>query len=67
LFDTKRLALDERRRGDIPTVEMQEIESVIDKLHRALAVGGRLCLREARQSSVVDAAEVAVDVGGLHL
>ena len=46
---------------------MQEIESVIDEMHAALAVGRRLRLREARQSGVVDAAEFAVDIGGLHV
>ena len=46
---------------------MQEIEGVIDEPHLALAVGRRLRLREARQSGVVDAAEFAVEIGGLHL
>jgi hypothetical protein len=36
-------------------------------MHAALAVGRRLCLGEARQASVVDATEFAVDVGGLHI
>jgi hypothetical protein len=35
-------ALDEGNRGDIATVEMQEIEGVIDEPHSALAVGRRL-------------------------
>jgi hypothetical protein len=33
----------------------------------AFAVGRGLCLREARQSSLVNAAKLAVDIGGLHL
>ena len=63
----QRLALDERKARDVPTVEMQEIESVIDELHVALAVGRRLGVGEARQSSLVDAAEFAVEIGGLDV
>ena len=48
-------------------VEMQEIEGVIDEPHAALAVCRRLGMGEARQSGVVDAAEFAVDIGGLHV
>jgi hypothetical protein len=44
----KRLALDERQARDVPAVEVQEIEGVIDEPHSALAVGGRLGVREAR-------------------
>ena len=36
---------------------MENIESVIDDVNAALAVACRLRLREARQTSVVDAAE----------
>ena len=46
---------------------MQEIESVIDELHIALAVGRRLGMGEARQSSLIDAAEFAVEISGLHV
>jgi hypothetical protein len=35
----ERLALDEPKIRDIPTVEMQEIESVIDEPHLTPAVG----------------------------
>ena len=63
----KRLALDERQTRDVPAVEVQEIEGVIDQPHAALAVGRRLGVGEARQSGVVDAAEFAVDIGGLHV
>jgi hypothetical protein len=45
----------------------QEIESVIDEPRGALAIGRRLRLGEARQTSVVDATEFAVDVGGLYV
>jgi hypothetical protein len=38
----ERLALDERQSHEIPTVNVQEIESVIDKPDPALAVGRRL-------------------------
>ena len=63
----QRLALDERKVRDVPAGKMQEIESVKDELHVALAVGRRLRLREARQSRIVDAAELAVEIGGLHV
>ncbi len=46
---------------------MQEIESVIDEPHFALAVGRCLRLREAWQSGVVDATKLAIDIGGLHV
>ena len=46
---------------------MQEIERVIDETHAALAVGRRLGVGEARQAGLVDAAEFAVDIGGLHV
>jgi hypothetical protein len=46
---------------------MQEIEGVIDEPHFAFAVGRGLSLRKARQSGVVDATKLAVDVGGLHI
>ena len=63
----QRLALDERQARDVPAVEVQEIEGVIDELHAALAVGRRLGMGEARQSGVIDAAEFAVEIGGLRL
>ena len=46
---------------------MQEIERVIDEVHATLAVGCGLGLGEARQSGVIDAAEFAVDIGGLYV
>ena len=45
---------------------MQEIECVIDEPHLALTVSRRLGVREARQSGVVDAAEFAIQIGGLR-
>ena len=63
----ERLALHEPKVRDIPTVEMQEIESVIDEPHLTPAVGRRLSVGEARQSRLVDPAEFAVDIGGLHV
>ena len=63
----ERLALDELEARDVPAVKMQEIESVIDEVHAALAVGRRLGLGEARQAGVVDAAELAVEISGLHV
>ena len=46
---------------------MQKIEGVVDEPNLALAVGRGLGVGEARQSGVVDAAELAVEIGGLHL
>jgi hypothetical protein len=50
----KRLALDELKAGDVPSVEMQKIESIIDERHIAFAVSGRLGVGEIRQPSVID-------------
>ena len=63
----KRLALDELKVRDIPTVEMQEIESVIDEPSAPLAISRRLRMGEARQSGIIDATEFPVDVGGLDI
>src|SRR3984885_146678 len=62
-----RLALDELKAGDVPSVEMQEIESVIDELHIALAVGRRLGVGEGRQPNIIHAAEFPVEVSGLDV
>jgi hypothetical protein len=56
----KRFALDELKGRNIPTVEMQEIGSVIDEVHIAFAVGRRLGMGESREPSLVDAAEFPV-------
>ena len=64
---SKRLALDERKHRDVPAVEVQEIKRVVDQVHAAFAVRRRLRLRKTWQSSVINAAEFAVDVGGLHV
>jgi hypothetical protein len=63
----QRLALDERQARNVPAAKVQEIESEIDKMHAALAISSRLGLRKAGQSGIVDAAELAVDIGGLHV
>ena len=52
----QRLALDERQGRNVPTVQVQEIEGVIDEAHPPLAVGRGLSLGKARQPSVIDAA-----------
>jgi hypothetical protein len=44
---------------------MQEVEGIVDESRAALAVGRCLRLGEARQTGLVKAAELAVDVGGL--
>src|ERR1700735_2616489 len=63
----KRLALDELKPRDVPTVEMQEIESVIDELHIVFAVGRGLGVGGSRQPSLINAAEFAIDVSGLDV
>src|ERR1700678_2621237 len=62
----KRFALDELKVRDIPTTKMQEIESVIDEVHAAFAIGRRLRPGEVGQTGLVDTAEFAVDIGGFH-
>ena len=44
----------------------RELAAIIDQPHAVLAVGRRLRLRKAWQSGVVDAAKLAIDLGGLH-
>ena len=63
----KRFALDELKAGDVASVEMQKIESIIDELHIAFAVGRGLGVGESRQSSLIDAAEFPIDVSGLNV
>jgi hypothetical protein len=63
----KRLALDELKIRDVPTVQMQEIEGIIDELHASLAIGGGLGIGKAWQASFVDAAELTVEIGGLDI
>ena len=63
----QRLALEERQVGDVPTANMQEIKGIIDQMHTAFAVGRCLSVRKARQPLVVEAAELAVEIGGLHV
>jgi hypothetical protein len=46
---------------------MQEIESVIDEVHVAFAVGGGLGVGESRQPSLVHAAEFPVEVSGVDV
>jgi hypothetical protein len=52
----QRFAPNQRQARDVPSANVQEIESVIDEVHAALPVGRRLRLCKARPSSVVDAA-----------
>jgi len=63
----QRLALEERQTGDVAAVDVDEIESVKDEPSGALAVGRCLDAREARQSGIIDAAELAIEIGGLHV
>ena len=62
-----RLALCKLKARDVPTVQMRKIESVIDELDVAFAVGCRLGAGEHRQPSLIDAAEFPVDVSGLNV
>lgn len=44
------LALDELKVRDVPTVDMQEIEGVIDRTHAAFGVGRRLSVSTPQSS-----------------
>lgn len=57
------LAPDEGQVRYVPAVNMQEIESVVDELHAALAIGRRLRQGNAWQSSFINAAQLAINVG----
>src|ERR1700684_1237099 len=46
---------------------MQEIEGIEDEPHFAFAVGRRLSLGEARQSGVVHATKLAVQIGSFRV
>ena len=63
----ERLALDEWQSRDVSAIEVQEIEGVIDEPHFAPTIGRRLRLGEAWQSTIIEAAEFAVEIGGLRL
>ena len=56
--------MSERKDRNVPTLDMQKIEGVIDEMYVALAVRRRLCLRE---TLFIDAAEFAVEIGGLDV
>ena len=53
-------------RGGVPTVEMEKIESVVDKAHAALAVARGLRLRKAGQAILANAAQLAVEISCLR-
>jgi hypothetical protein len=63
----KRLALHELKAGDVPTVQMQEIETVINEVHIAFAVSRGLGVGESRQPSLIDAAEFTIEVSGVDV
>jgi hypothetical protein len=46
---------------------MHGIEGVIDELNSPLAVSRRLCIGEARQASLINTTEFAIDVSGLDI
>ena len=62
----KRLALDERQTRDDSAVEVQEIESEIDKANPARAIARGLGLRKARQPVVAYPAQFAVEIRGFR-
>ena len=63
----QRLALDKGQPRGVLAIDVQEVEGVINEPRAALAICRRLSEGEARQSSLVNAAELAIDVGGLHI
>jgi hypothetical protein len=48
------------------SVKMQKIEGVVNEAHAALAIARGLRLRKARQATIADPAQLAVEVGRLH-
>lgn len=56
--------MSERKDRNVPTLDRKKIEGVIDEMYVALAVRRRLCLRE---TLFIDAAEFAVEIGGLDV
>ena len=63
----QRLPLDERQPQGILAVKVEEVEGVVDEPRAAFAVGCSLGAGEAGQFGVIDAAEFAVEIGGLHV
>jgi hypothetical protein len=63
----QRLALDERQPCGVLAIDVQEVEGVIDERRAALAICRSLGEGEARQSSLVNAAELAFKIGSLHV
>jgi hypothetical protein len=62
----QRLALDKRQGCRVAAVEMQKIEGVKDQAHAARPIGRGLGHGEVRQAVVDDAAQFAVEIGGLR-
>jgi hypothetical protein len=62
----QRLALDKRQGCRIAAIKMQEVESVKDQAHAARPVGRGLGIGEVRKAVIADAAQFAVEIGGLR-
>ena len=62
----QRLTLNKRQGCRVAAIEMQEIEGVKDQAHAARPIGRGLGLGEVRKAVVADAAQFAVEIGGLR-
>ena len=65
--DRAQLTAMSRKAREASGCEQVTVLADIDELHLALAIRRRLRLREARQSRLVDATELAVEMGGLYV
>ena len=61
------LALDQRQLGRAHAIQEQEIEGEEDKLIRAAFIHRRLEAAEHRDAIAIERAQLAVEIGGLHL
>jgi hypothetical protein len=62
----QRLTLGERQARRVAAVEMQKVEGVKDQAHAPCPVGRGLGFSEARHTVGADAAQFAVEIGGLR-
>jgi hypothetical protein len=65
--DRAQLTAMSRKAREASGCEQVTVLADIDEPHLALAIRRRLRLREARQSRLVDATELAVEIGGLYV
>ena len=62
----QRLTFDKRQGCGVAAVEMQKVEGVKDQAHATRAIGRGLGLGEVWKAVLADAAQFAVEIGGLR-